>query len=98
MTETQREPVPQNDESELDTALAFLTFARESLLKKADGLDDEQLRRVLVDTGTNVLGLVQHMTVGERYRFGFHRDAIADSRHAGHADILREQIDGTTGR
>lgn len=164
MPETQRQPAPRNDAGEFDTAVAFLTFARESLIKKADGLNDEQLRRVLVDTGTTIWGLVQHSTVGERFWFGYHlagsglekewdfsmdvpaakraeqvlqnyRDAIEDSdaaihavgdptalavrpvdgerrtlrwvlahvtsetaRHAGHADILREQIDGTTGR
>jgi hypothetical protein len=164
VAETQRQPVPRNDDSELDTALAFLGFARESVLKKTDGLDDEQLRRVLVDTGTNLLGLVQHLTVAERLWFGHHvagiepdgpwdfgmdvaagveaatvidsyRSAIKQSerivheaggadtrvvrpidgrwhtvrwviahmtsetaRHAGHADILREQIDGITGR
>ena len=164
VTETQRQPVPRIDTSELDTALAFLRFARESVLKKTDGLSDEQVRRVLVGTGTNLLGLVRHLTDGERYWFGYqltgagdpesftfamevpadqdkaevlaeYRAAIADSdaailavgdpqafmaepvdgqrlrlrwvlahmttetaRHAGHADILREQIDGTTGR
>ncbi|MFC4997521.1 DinB family protein [Dactylosporangium cerinum] len=164
MAETQRRPVPRNDDGELDTALAFLTFARESVLIKTEGLSDEQLRRVLVDTGTNLLGLVQHLTVAERYWFGYHlagaepsqdwdfgmevpagrdtaevlegyRAAIGRSdalirdlgdpaaltvhpvqdrrltlrwvlahmtsetvRHAGHADILREQLDGTTGR
>ncbi len=51
MAETQRRPVPRNDSGELDTALAFLDFNRESVLKKADGLDEEQLRRVLVGTG-----------------------------------------------
>jgi uncharacterized damage-inducible protein DinB len=164
MAQTQRRPVPRNDSGELDTALAFLRFNRESVLKKADGLDDEQLRRVLVGTGTNLLGLIQHLAAAERYWFGRHlagvkhpegykmtmkvpagrnaeavisdyRAAIAESdaaiiaagdpqthlaklvsgerltlrwllahmttetaRHAGHADILREQIDGTTGR
>ena len=164
MAETQRRPVPRNDGGELDTALAFLAFARESVLIKTEGLDDEQLRRVLVDTGTTLLGLVHHLTVAERYWFGFHlageipdqewdfgmdvpadrgtaqvlddyRAAINRSdailrrigdpdtpaaraidgrhltlrwvvahmtsetvRHAGHADILRELIDGTTGR
>ncbi len=164
MAETQRRPVPRNDGGELDTALAFLTFARESVLIKTEGLTDEQLRRVLVDTGTNLLGLVQHLTVAERHWFAHHfagaepeqewdfgmevppergtaevledyRAAIARSdayiraagdpdalavhevdghrlslrwvlahvttetaRHAGHADILREQLDGTTGR
>lgn len=165
MTESQRQFVPRDDSGELETALAFLRFARECLLKKAAGLEDEQLRRVLVPTGTNLLGLIQHMAVGERYWFGHHvagqwpldtswdfsmavaddratddvlrdyRAACAESdaiirsvgrpdaltarpvhderrtlrwvithvmtettRHAGHADILRELIDGVTGR
>jgi len=164
MAETQREPVPRVDSGELDTALAFLSFARHCVLKKTDGLSDEQLRRVLVDSGTSILGLVQHLAEAERYWFDHHlagaswdadreygmtvpadraaadvlRDygaAIEDSdrairdagdpdarfvvpvegnrhtlrwvmahmtsetaRHAGHADIIREQLDGTTGR
>jgi len=164
VAQTQREPVPRVDSGELDTALAFLSFARHCVLKKTDGLSEEQLRRVMVDSGTSILGLVQHLAEAERYWFGHHlsgaawdarqesgmtvspsppaadvlRDyqaAIKDSdraigdagdpearivvpvdgnrhtlrwviahmtsetaRHAGHADILREQIDGTTGR
>ena len=164
MAETQREPVPRVDSGELDVALAFLSFARRCVLKKAGGLSDEQLRRVLTGSGISVLGLVQHLAEAERYWFGHHlagapgdagrehgmivpasrsaadvlRDygaAIQDSdrairaagdpdarfavpvdgnrdtlrwvmahmtsetaRHAGHADILREQLDGTTGR
>jgi Protein of unknown function (DUF664) len=165
MTESQREAVPQDDDGEQSVALAFLRFARHCVLKKVDGLDEEQLRRVLVPSGTSLLGLVRHLTVGERWWFGYHFDAgwpeqewgfemalapdgpdaaqlvadyraaIADSeamvdrlgdfdaltarpvgdrprslrwvvahqtseiaRHAGHADILREQIDGVTGR
>jgi len=164
MAQTQREPVPRVDTGELDTAWAFLSFARHCVLKKADGLSDEQVRRVMVDSGTSILGLVQHLAEAERYWFGHHlvgaawdedddrgmvvptdraavdvlddyRAAVEDSdrairavgdpdvrcsvpvegnrhtlrwvmahmtsetaRHAGHADILREQIDGTTGR
>ena len=164
MAETQREPVPRVDSGELDTALAFLSFARHCVLKKTDGLSDDQLRRPMVDSGTSLLGLVQHLAEAERYWFGHHligaawnpdqehhmavpddravpdvlrdyRMAIEDSdrairavgdpdgrfavpvdgnrhtlrwvmahmtsetaRHAGHADILREQLDGTTGR
>jgi hypothetical protein len=163
MSETQRQPVPRNDDGEIDTALAFLRFARASVVKKLDGLDDEQVRRALVPSGTTLLGLVGHLTVGERYWFGHHvagagpdqdwdfepdpagmvtAQVLADyrtvcddsdriilgasgpetavalpvdgkflslrwvlahttsetARHAGHADILREQIDGTTGR
>jgi len=164
MAETQRESVPRVDTGELDTAMAFLSFARHCVLKKADGLSDEQLRCPLVDSGTSILGLVQHLAEAERYWFGHHlvgaawdadqehgmavpagraaddvlrdyRTTIEDSdrairsvgdpdarfavpvdgnrhtlrwglahmtsetaRHAGHADILREQLDGTTGR
>ena len=156
--------MPRNDAGELDTATAFLSFARACVLKKADGLDEEQLRRVLVGSGTNILGLIQHLAVAERVWFGHdllgseldrdpdftmevpaersaeqvladYRDAIQASdaairavgdpaalmvqpvdgtrlslrwllahatsetaRHAGHADILREQLDGVTGR
>ena len=165
MTESQRQPVPREDRSEATTPLAFLAFARASLLKKLDGLDEEQVRRRLVATDTTLLGLVQHSIDGERYWFdhvvagngpddhGITFDfavpperttdqvvadylaavqasdaviaAVGDfdaqtartvdgvpkslrwvvthmtsevARHAGHADILRELIDGTTGR
>jgi uncharacterized damage-inducible protein DinB len=164
MLESQRERVPLDDGGELDTGLAFLAFARSCVLKKVDGLDEEQLRRRLVVSDTTLLGLVQHLTDAERYWFGYtlagdarhadvdfdmvvaadrsadeviagYRAAIVESdahihaadgiegrtahpvndeprtlrwvlahmtsetvRHAGHADILRELIDGVTGR
>jgi hypothetical protein len=164
VTETQRESVPREDGSELRTALAFLQFARHCVLKKTEGLDEEQLRRALVPSGTSLLGLVQHLCDGERYWFGHHvagdpaaadvdfgmtvpaertvadvlaayraaataSDAILGAvggldapvaqpidgeqlsvrwvvahmtsetaRHAGHADVLRELLDGVTGR
>lgn len=163
MTESQREPVPRDDSGELATAQAFLSFARRCVVKKLDGLTDEQQRRVLVPSGTSLLGLVRHLAVGERYWFAHHftdydqpewdfdmtvpdgvarEDVLADyraaidesdaliaalgdldakttrpvddtpktlrwviahetseiARHAGHADILRELIDGVTGR
>lgn len=145
VAETQREFVPRNDAGELDTAIAFLEFARQCVVKKADGLSDEQLRRALVPSGTSLLGLVQHLAVSESMTVPAERttrqimddyaaaaresdkaiESVADpdafavrsvdgqrhtlrwvlahmtgetARHAGHADILREQIDGTTGR
>jgi len=164
MLESQRDAVPRNDDGELDTTLAFLTFARACVLKKLDGLTEEQVRERHVVSGTTLLGLVQHLTDAERYWFGFtltgdpaygelsfsmevpperttaevvaeYRAAIAESdarilavgdpvalsaepvddrrmtlrwvlahmthetaRHAGHADILRELTDATTGR
>jgi len=164
MLESQRKAVPRNDRGELDTARAFLSFARECVLKKVEGLNGDQLRRRLVVSDTTLLGLVQHLTDAERYWFGYtlsgdsryadvtfdmvvdanqsedqiiadYQNAIAESdahisaaadpdavsaqpvgdsprtlrwilahmtsetiRHAGHADILRELIDGVTGR
>jgi uncharacterized damage-inducible protein DinB len=132
---------------------------------KLDGLNDEQARRVLVPSGTTLLGLVKHLAVVELgwFRWSFvgedfdvgpggqdvtpddtipsviemYREAVRGSqevtatvpdldqkaarsrrpghdtqsmrwilvhmieetaRHAGHADILREQIDGAIGR
>jgi uncharacterized damage-inducible protein DinB len=163
MAETQREPVPRVDTGELDTAMAFLSFARHCVLKKAEGLSDETVRRSTVDSGTSILGLINHLAEVEHYWFvhtltgapqlegGYdmevpaeraagdviqgYRDAIEESdrriravgdpearlaelidgealslrwllahmtsetaRHAGHADIIREQLDGATGR
>lgn len=71
MLESQREPVPVNDDNEMDTALAFLSFSRSCVLKKLDGLDEEKLRRRLVVSDTTLLGLVQHLTGAERYWFGY---------------------------
>jgi uncharacterized protein DUF664 len=149
----------------------YLQDAREALLWKLDGLSEYDVRRPLVPTGTNLLGLVKHVTGVEMGYFGdtfgrpcpdqlpfdesdpnsdmfaapsesrefltglyrrawAHSDATIDalpldavghvpwwpadrnevtlhhvlvrvatetSRHAGHADIVRELIDGAAG-
>lgn len=148
-----------------------LRWARETMLWKLDGLREYDVRRPLTATGTNFLGLIKHLSMGEskylgevfgrpfrehlpwwdddaednedkwatasesrleiieRYqRVCEHSDATIDlldldspghvpwwprpnvklinviahvlaetNRHAGHADILREQLDGATG-
>lgn len=40
----------------------YLRVAREALLWKLDGLSDYDIRRPLVPTGANLLGLVKHLT------------------------------------
>jgi hypothetical protein len=149
----------------------YLQDARETLLWKLDGLSEYDVRRPLVPTGTNLLGLVKHLAGVEMgylgdtfgrpcpdelpfdesdpnsdmfadpsesrefitglYRLAWaHSDATVDAlpldavghvpwwpadrnevtlhhvmvrvatetaRHAGHADIVRELIDGTVG-
>jgi hypothetical protein len=146
---------------EVEALLAALTGLRASLLDKLDGLSEEDARRSTVESGTNLAGLVQHLTFveakwfeqivgggrpsrGQRsmyvdpavslttlrrdYRLAcaasdavirrlgdaaapvIHHGKVRDlrwailavlnetARHAGHADIIREQIDGRTGR
>ena len=39
----------------------YLTTARDSLISKLDGLSEYDVRRPLVPTGTNLLGLVKHV-------------------------------------
>lgn len=48
----------------------YLQFGRESLLWKLDGLSDYDVRRPLVPTGTNLLGLVKHVASVELGYFG----------------------------
>lgn len=149
--------------TEVDVYLAYLNNNRNSVIRKLDGVDEAQLRTSLVPSGTNLLGLVQHLAGVEVHWFcrvfngekvianksmqvpaeasspevidSYRRvcarsDEIVRSaagpevlsaipnpgedqrdplrsvlahlieetaRHAGHADILREQLDGTTG-
>ena len=149
----------------------YLRNAREAVMWKVEGLPEYDIRRPLTPTGTNLLGLVKHLAVGEAWYLGKifgrpfepylpwwdddqpedvdlwataseSREYILDtyraacahadetirelgldasghvpwwsqpevtlhgvmvhvlaetSRHAGHADILREQLDGSAG-
>lgn len=144
---------------------AWLDFHRATLLRRLEGLDDVDLRRPLVPSGTSLLGIVKHLAYVERWWFcivfagqqldvpwtdedpdadwriepddtteevitlygreiartktcteGAGPDDVArypnsaktlrwimmhmveeTARHNGHADIIRELIDGTTG-
>ena len=145
---------------EVEQLQAALDGLRTSFLKKLAGLTDADARRSPVDSGTNLAGLLQHLTFVESKWFeeiaagrkargnrsmevdpsvslktlradyraacaagdeiiaaigdagapvthaGRTRNlrwvllAVIDetARHAGHADIIREQLDGQTGR
>ena len=48
----------------------YLQDAREAMLWKLDGLSEYDVRRPLVPTGTNLLGLVKHVTGVEMGYFG----------------------------
>ncbi|PRX44921.1 uncharacterized protein DUF664 [Prauserella shujinwangii] len=153
-------PPPRTGDSEIAVLRGFLDYLRGSIAGKVDGAPDPQARTAAVPSGTNLLGLLNHLTFVERAMFlgdhvtdwqaTFHAapaDGVADvvaryretvqrandvldgctdpgapvprprpgrpgpsirwalthmieetGRHAGHADILRELIDGATGR
>ena len=151
-------PNPHDDER--STLLGFLDYLRGAIAGKLEGAPEPQVREPGVPSGTNLLGLVKHVTAVERFVF-LGEDAkswpntfrptaqdtvdsvLADyratvehanerilactdlsqpaaaspgrdsshtmrwalthmieetGRHAGHADILREQLDGFAGR
>jgi len=51
--------------SEKESLKAALNRHRNVVLWKIEGLDDEQLRRPMTPSGTNLLGLVKHMAAVE---------------------------------
>jgi uncharacterized damage-inducible protein DinB len=152
---------PRLARGEAETVRALLQYQRESLVRKAAGLDEDSARWSPVGSGTSLLWLIRHMADAEvtwvlrrfagqedtvpsagktaggtlaaavdAYREVWQRaDAVAfagtgldelcrqpdagppvtlrwvlmhlleeTARHAGHADIIRELIDGGTGR
>jgi uncharacterized damage-inducible protein DinB len=60
------------DEAETpkDILQRYLRVARTSLLSKLDGLSERDIRRPMVPTGTNLLGLVKHTASMEIGYFG----------------------------
>lgn len=153
-------PPPWTGNSETEVLRGFLDYLRNSIAAKVEGTPEPQVRTAAVPSGTNLLGLLAHLTFVERSTFlgeevtdwqatfqAASTDTVAEvvaryrsavegantildectdpgapvprprpgrrgpslrwalthmieetGRHAGHADILRELIDGTTGR
>ncbi|MGW5517728.1 DinB family protein [Nocardia africana] len=151
-------PPPRTGTDELAVLRGFLDYLRTSVAAKVAGAPEPQARAAAVPSGTNLLGLLVHLTAVERSMFlgdtvpdweatfraapedsvaavvARYRDTVEHAnqvldgctdpaatlprpgrpgpsvrwalthmieetgRHAGHADILRELIDGATGR
>ncbi|HET9609492.1 MAG TPA: DinB family protein [Acidimicrobiales bacterium] len=85
----------------------YLQIAREALIWKLDGLSEYDVRRPMVPTGTNLLGLVKHVASVELGYFGdtfgrpsgeplpwFEDDAEPNADLWATADESREQIVG----
>jgi hypothetical protein len=58
----------------------YLQEARDALLWKLDGLTEYDIRRPLVPTGTNLLGLVKHLALVEQGYFGDTFGSPSDDR------------------
>jgi uncharacterized damage-inducible protein DinB len=58
-----------SDELKVDL-LRYLQLSRDALLWKMDGLSEYDVRRPLVRTGTNLLGLVKHVATVEAWYLG----------------------------
>jgi hypothetical protein len=74
---------------EVETLLSFLDHERATLERKCRGLSDEHLRMVRRPSSMTLGGLLKHLAcvhMIEEY-----------ARHNGHADLMRESIDGQTG-
>ncbi|GEB48054.1 DinB family protein [Streptomyces cacaoi] len=151
-------PPPRTRNSEAEVLRGFLDHLRASVAAKTEGAPEPGVRTPGVPSGTNLLGLLHHLTCVERATFlgeritdwqetfraapgdgvaevvARYREAVRQAnkvldgctdlgapvprpngpaprvrwalthlieetgRHAGHADILREQLDGATGR
>jgi len=85
----------------------YLQIARDALLWKVDGLSEYDIRRPLVPTGTNLLGLVKHMASVEAGYLGdtfgrpfgeplpwFYEDAEPNADMWATAEESRDQIVG----
>ncbi len=85
----------------------YLQAAREALLWKLDGLTEYEVRRPMVPTGTNLLGLIKHVASVEAEYFGltfdrpfdqalpwFDDDAEPNADMWAAADESRQQIEG----
>ena len=65
---TERKP-PGTSGDEKTTLLGFLDYLRDAIAAKVDGVPEPQVRAPGVPSGTNLLGLVKHLTYVERYYF-----------------------------
>lgn len=84
---------------------SFLDQQRDVIVWKLEGLTDHQLRQRVTPGGLYLLGLVKHLDAtavtwrGDTISFRWAILHVIEEtvRHAGHADFIREHIDGTTG-
>ena len=109
---TELHPLPPVTADERTTLAEFLDYFRSVTLRKADGLDETQARQQVGVSQMDMLGLIRHRALVEQWWFsqalqGSTEDDVWQSdddpeieeyaRHCGHADVIREAIDGAVG-
>jgi hypothetical protein len=77
-------PMPPLESGEAATLTGFLDYQRATLEWKCRRLSDDQLLVALPPTSMRLGGMLTHMI--EEY-----------ARHNGHADLIRQSLDGETG-
>jgi uncharacterized damage-inducible protein DinB len=88
---------PFVNSGERDTLVAFLDYLRDCVVAKVQGLDEREVRRSHVPSGTSVLGLVKHLTFTEvawfQYAFAG-RDVIFPASDLVPADDVQSVVAG----
>lgn len=59
-------PPPRTGGSEAETLRGFLDYLRTSVAAKVEGAPEPEVRTAAVRSGTNLLGLLNHLTYVER--------------------------------
>lgn len=60
---------PPLEAPEFEMLRSFLDYHRATILKKIEGLSEEDVRRPMVPSGTSLLGMVKHLAFVERWWF-----------------------------
>jgi uncharacterized damage-inducible protein DinB len=76
---------------EREVLTGWLDWHRATLLHKLEGLDEEQLRRPMVPSGTSLLGLVKHLTETEHGWF------VNEFARAGEPPLFEREDDPDAG-
>ncbi|WP_338316123.1 DUF664 domain-containing protein, partial [Streptomyces bohaiensis] len=62
-------PPPRTGNSETEVLRGFLGYLRQSIAAKVEGAPEPQVRTYRTPSGTNLLGLLHHLTAVERATF-----------------------------
>lgn len=87
------QPPPGTGPSEKEVLLGFLAYLRSSVISKLEGVPEPQVRAPGVPSGTNLLGLVKHLTHVERFIFlGEDVDHWPATFHPGPDDTIESVV------